>query len=111
DPEKLIERDLVVLDLQAESGGYVSAIDALKVGEVVVSLGGGRLKASDDIDPCVGYECVAKIGDSVNEGDILGRVSCRSSDQAEQAEAALRQAYSISSSRAESPALIRDSVS
>ena len=110
DPEKLIERDLIVLDLRAESGGYVSAIDALKVGEVVVSLGGGRLKASDDIDPCVGYECVAKIGDSVNEGDILGRVSCRSRDQAEQAEAALRQAYSISSSRAESPALIRDSV-
>ncbi len=110
DPEKLIERDLVVFDLRAESEGYVSSIDALKVGEVVVSLGGGRLKASDDIDPGVGYECLAKIGDPVNEGDILGRVSCRRSDQAEQAAVLLRKAYSIGTSKAEPPALIRDSV-
>ncbi len=111
DPEKLIEKNLITLEIRAESSGYISSIDALTVGEAVVSLGGGRTKAEDSIDPCVGYECVVKIGDTVNEGDALGRIFCRSDEQSSIAERCLRTAYSITNEQPQPIQLIREIIS
>ena len=96
DPEKLIDDSLVGFDIVADSAGNVAEVDALAVGESVVVLGGGRTKAEDDIDHCVGFECLAKVGDSVAKGDALGRIFCRRKDQADAVEAKLRNAFTIS---------------
>ncbi len=96
DPEKLIDKSLTTFELLAESSGFISSIDALTVGEAVVSLGGGRTKAEDSVDPCVGYECVVKIGDRVSKGDVIGKIFCRTDEQSAVAERQLRSAYSIS---------------
>lgn len=107
DPEKLIEKSLTTFELVAESSGSISSIDALKVGEAVVSLGGDRTKAEDDIDPCVGYECVVKIGDSVKRGDVLGRIFCRTEEQWSLAKERLMTAYVVSDEKPEISNLIR----
>lgn len=111
DPEKLIETSLITFELCSENTGYVAAIDALTIGESVVSLGGGRTKAEDDIDPCVGYECVVKIGDAVKQGDVLGRIFCRSEDQSLLAIPRLKSAYAISVEKPHAFKLIHESIS
>src|SRR5262245_20492553 len=45
--------------------GYVTALDAYEVGEIVVHLGGGRLRRDDKVDPRVGVLLNKKVGDRV----------------------------------------------
>ena len=55
----------------SDKDGYISEIDALKLGELVCALGGGRLKKEDDIDYGVGAILSVKVGDKVTKGDKL----------------------------------------
>jgi thymidine phosphorylase len=55
----------VVKPVTMSEAGYLTRIDARAVGLAVVSLGGGRRKASDSIDPRVGLSQVRGLGDSV----------------------------------------------
>lgn len=57
--------------VMAEGEGYVSGLDALEIGRIVMHLGAGREKLGDIIDHAVGIELVKKYGDAVNIGDTL----------------------------------------
>ena len=50
----------------AEKPGIISAMDTRALGMAVVSLGGGRRRASDAIDYSVGLTEVARLGDKVD---------------------------------------------
>ncbi len=58
-------------ELFAENDGYIHGIDALKTGELVCELGGGRLKKEDSIDYSVGAILNVRVGDKVKSGDKL----------------------------------------
>lgn len=58
----------------APKAGYIQRIDARQVGRAVVDLGGGREKKGDVIDHAVGVETLVKIGDYVEQGDLLFRL-------------------------------------
>lgn len=79
----------VELEVGATGGGWVQRVDARTVGQVVVELGGGRLVASDAIDPGVGVETLVEVGDRVDAGSPSFRVHARSEDDAQVASAAL----------------------
>lgn len=51
--------------------GFVSKIEAKKIGQAVVNLGGGRMKKTDDVDYFVGVEVLKKIGDEVKNGEPI----------------------------------------
>jgi thymidine phosphorylase len=51
--------------------GYVRAVDAERLGEIVIRLGGGRRVMSDSIDHAVGLEMLVRIGDVVQRGQPL----------------------------------------
>ena len=55
----------------APRNGYVSQLDARIVGDAAVILGAGRRVKKDQVDPRVGIELVAKIGDYVEVGSPL----------------------------------------
>lgn len=57
--------------LCAPRDGYVHQLDARVVGDAAVILGAGRRVKSDTVDPRVGVELVAKVGDQVRAGDPL----------------------------------------
>ena len=57
-----------VLEITAESSGYIAEVNAQDVGEASVILGGGRAKKGDLIDPAVGVMVYVKIGDYVEKG-------------------------------------------
>lgn len=79
--------------------GYVTEIDARGVGVAVVALGGGRKAAADVIDPSVGFTALAGVGNSVDADSPLAIVHARNEDEAEAAAIALREAYTVGSSR------------
>lgn len=85
------------MDIFSETQGHVAAIDTRGVGLAVIVLGGGRKRASDRIDPAVGFTQLAGIGDAVDGVRPLARVHARNEADAHQGADLLRHAYTIGS--------------
>jgi thymidine phosphorylase len=109
-PERHLPRAPVRIAVTPEGRGRVSLIDARALGWLVVTLGGGRRRADDDIDPAVGLADVAGIGDEVSDDRPLATVHARSESDAETAAVTLRAAIKVtdtSETPAPSPVLQR----
>jgi len=61
----------VIRSVPSPYEGYLSAVDALTIGETSVEMGAGRSKKEDAIDHRVGILVHHKVGDFVNVGDEL----------------------------------------
>jgi pyrimidine-nucleoside phosphorylase len=57
-----------------KDNAYVTRIDARALGAGVVQLGGGRARASDDVDPGVGIVLHIAVGDPVERGQALATI-------------------------------------
>ena len=51
--------------------GYIKSLDALEIGLSAMLLGAGRESKDDVIDLAVGVELVKKVGDKVNNNDVI----------------------------------------
>jgi pyrimidine-nucleoside phosphorylase len=98
----------VVMELNAPRDGFVTGCDARIVGEVVRDLGGGRLNKESMIQPEVGVDMLAPVGDIVSFGSILCRVHAMDKAQAETALAGLQSAFAISELPPVPPQLIHE---
>lgn len=58
----------------AQASGFVTSMDTRGLGMAAVMLGAGRQKTDDLIDPSVGIEMNVRLGERVEEGDILAFV-------------------------------------
>ena len=67
----LYEKAKFEMDITAELDGFISGVDALIIGSTAVTLGAGRLKTSDVIDPKAGIILHKKQGDAVQSGDKI----------------------------------------
>jgi thymidine phosphorylase len=65
------------------------------IGLLIVELGGGRRKASDVIDPGVGFSQFAQIGQQVQAGEPLAVVHAADAAAAERASLALAQLIQV----------------
>lgn len=79
----------VVMDIEADAAGFVSAMDTRDIGVAVIELGGGRRDAADAIDHSVGFDQMIGIGAMVEPGDVLGRVHAADQSAADHAANAL----------------------
>ena len=82
DPHVIERSELLPLapdryDVVAKEDGFVSALLAEEIGRAAVSLGAGRGKLDDVIDPGVGIEIVAHVGARVERGAPVLRVHHR----------------------------------
>jgi pyrimidine-nucleoside phosphorylase len=59
------------VEVKASIAGYISAIDAEKIGISAMLLGAGRATKEDKIDFSAGITMVKKIGDMVDENDTI----------------------------------------
>lgn len=62
------------LAIMSTKEGFINDVDALKIGDLVSSLGAGRKNKNDTIDHAVGVKLNKTIGDYVKKGDILGTI-------------------------------------
>ena len=65
--------------------GHLAEVDAQGLGELAGWLGAGRARKSDPIDPAVGIEFLAKVGDRIEQDQPIAVVHAREADQAERA--------------------------
>jgi pyrimidine-nucleoside phosphorylase len=86
--------------------GYVHQVDARAVGEVVVALGGGRERKTDEIDPTVGVECHQAVGDEVESGQPAFTVHARNEEEAKAAGHKLLTGLRIAESKVQPPPLV-----
>ena len=94
-PERHLEAAPIVRPVYAPTEGAILAVETRDIGLAVVAMKGGRVRASDEVDPVVGFTELAMIGDFVDAEQPLGFVHARTAEQADQAADALIQAYSI----------------
>lgn len=59
------------IEIKSERSGYVSSLDAFKLGDIASKLGAGRVSLDDEVDHSVGIELLKKRGDYVSKGDII----------------------------------------
>ena len=83
-------------EVKASKSGYVSALRAEHVGRAAVTLGAGRSKLDDQIDPGVGIEIMVQAGGEVRNGDTILRVHHRDGRGLEDALALLAEAVHVS---------------
>ncbi|HVU04811.1 MAG TPA: thymidine phosphorylase [Polyangiaceae bacterium] len=87
DPRKL-PRAPHRVPVLAPRGGHVTAVDALALGLLAVSLGAGRTRADLPVDPGVGIELVRTRGSRVEKGEPLAFLHLRKKNAAFVEEAA-----------------------
>ncbi|MFT4549554.1 MAG: pyrimidine-nucleoside phosphorylase [Pseudoalteromonas tetraodonis] len=79
----------------AQSGGTITAVDALGVGQASLEMGAGRATADAEIDFAVGFSGIRKVGDEVDLDEPLLTIHARDEASADRAAEQLRLAISI----------------
>jgi len=85
----------VVLTVEADREGYVSALGAVAVGQAALHLGAGRRTKDETIDHSVGIVCLRKRGDRIAAGEPLAEIHAASNAAAEEAAGEVAAAYRI----------------
>jgi pyrimidine-nucleoside phosphorylase len=107
-PEYYLKKSKLVVEIKAPKPGYISMLDARKIGNACVLLGAGRSKMEDGIDYGAGVMLERKTGDPVKKGDIVARLYASDSKRLLDGKAAFMQAMAISKTKVKTPPLIRE---
>ncbi|TMK89874.1 MAG: thymidine phosphorylase [Actinobacteria bacterium] len=108
DPGSILPRATVVAPLLADRAGVLGAVDAEAIGMASSSLGAGRARKGERIDPAVGIVFRPKIGDRIDVREPLGEIHARSREAAEEASARTLAALTVGEAPVEPPPLIHD---
>ena len=95
DTEKF-KKPLYSHEVKAKADGYITALDAERIGIASVSLGAGRAAAKDKIDFSAGIRLMKKRADRVKEGDTLAVLYSDKEDSFLEAEKIFSDAVSVS---------------
>ena len=85
----------IVCAVESDEPGMIVSMDTRALGQIVAELGGGRTHPTDVIDPAVGIDHCARIGDTVDRGSVLCRVHTRTQADAEYARQRVRAAFAV----------------
>lgn len=97
-------------EIEAPRAGHITECDARVVGVSAMRLGAGRARKEDDIDHGVGVELLVRVGDLVDQGQPLARITTRSQADADAVVTPLLAAWTIADHPAEPIALILDRI-
>lgn len=92
--------------ITADSNGFITHMDAEKIGISSVLLGAGREKKEDAIDYTAGIVLRKKTGDEVKNGDIICELYANDESKFEAAERMFKSAFDIGNEKPENKPLI-----
>ena len=95
-----------IKQVTAEKSGYIKSINAGKLGNISCELGAGRVKKEDVIDNQVGLIINKKIGDKVEENDILGIIHANDETKLKTTIEELKSCFEICEEFVEKPKVI-----
>lgn len=109
DPDGILPLARESFKVESPRSGFIIAVNTAEIGHAIASIGGGRVRIEDKIDPTVGFIAEGKIGDRVSAGATLGVVQCRDKFKAREAAERIRAAYQVGEeSPGEAPLLIKE---
>lgn len=85
-----------LIDIKSDICGYVSVIQAEKIGRSAMILGAGRETKESTIDLATGMILNKRVGDRVEKGEILAEFHVNDKSKIDEAERLLKEAYIIS---------------
>ena len=86
--------------------GYISKIDAEKIGKIACYLGAGRIKKEDKIDMSAGIIVNKKVGDYIKKEDIVAILYSNSKEKIEEAREMIKQAITVTDKKVEKEKMI-----
>ena len=93
-------------EIRAEADGYITAMDAEKIGLTAAELGAGRKTKSDTIDFSAGIVLAAKTGDKVKQDGLIATLYTSKETTLNTAEALFRASYELGEKEPKGEALI-----
>ncbi|MGB4018711.1 MAG: thymidine phosphorylase [Syntrophomonadaceae bacterium] len=99
-----------VLDVMSQQRGYITELNALAIGKVVMGLGAGRERLNDVILAEVGVELHKKVGDLVTPQDRLATIYASDKSRLSQAAVEVEKAFTVSSTAPVACPLILDTI-
>jgi len=90
----------------AAADGIVQDVDAEKVGRLCVTLGAGRVRATDTVDPAAGVSALVPVGQRVGRGDPLMMLHANSANRLQEAQALAAETFRIGPAPAAPPPLV-----
>jgi len=95
----LLPKSRYKVELRSGKDGYVSKIDAFKIGLAAVYIGAGRIKKEDSIEHGTGFVFNKKKGDSVKKDEILVYIYTNNKKNIEEIIKRVESAIKISSNK------------
>ncbi|CAH1595744.1 thymidine phosphorylase [Vibrio owensii] len=105
--ENYLEKAEIIKPVYATETGVVSAMDTRAIGMAVVSMGGGRRVATDEIDYAVGFDNFIRLGEVADSDKPLAVIHARTEEQWEEAAKALRSAITVGGEYTPTPEVYR----
>lgn len=97
----LLPQSQNMLEVFANSEGYVSKIKAEEIGKAAMIIGAGRATKEDIVDHAVGIKILKKVGDYVTNGEKLGEIYYNDPKNSNNSKEMLLDAYELSSEKVE----------
>jgi pyrimidine-nucleoside phosphorylase len=97
-----------VREVRSPRDGYVAHFAALGIGSAALTLGAGRARKGDEIDPGAGVQVLVKVGDHIRQDQPVARLY--GEREAERAGRLVLEALEISDEPVERPPAILDSL-
>ena len=82
-----------IIPVRLEKGGIVKELKAEEIGKLSVFLGAGRIKKEDKIETEAGIVLNKKVGDKVENNDIVAYIHANDEDKAKKAAEKLKEIY------------------
>ncbi|WP_061008924.1 thymidine phosphorylase [Vibrio sp. CUB2] len=105
--DNYLEKAEIIKSVYATETGVVSAMDTRAIGMAVVSMGGGRRVATDEIDYAVGFDNFIRLGEVADSDKPLAVIHARTEEQWEEAAKALRSAITVGGEYTPTPEVYR----
>ncbi|ENC6705907.1 thymidine phosphorylase [Vibrio harveyi] len=105
--DNYLEKAEIIKPVYATETGVVSAMDTRAIGMAVVSMGGGRRVATDEIDYAVGFDNFIRLGEVADSDKPLAVIHARTGEQWEEAAKALRSAITVGGEYTPTPEVYR----
>ena len=105
--DNYLEKAEIIKPVYATETGVVSAMDTRAIGMAVVSMGGGRRVATDEIDYVVGFDNFIRLGEVADSDKPLAVIHARTEEQWEEAAKALRSAITVGGEYTPTPEVYR----
>ena len=79
------ERSKFIEQIMSIESGYIQEIECKEVGKIACELGAGRVRKEDKIDYNVGIVLCKKVGDKVEQGEVLAYIHANNEQKLENA--------------------------